>query len=116
MAAAALALVVAAACGGDGRTGNTSTEVRLSDAGNALVSRDTNPIIARNSPTIVVNPRDNENMVVVDRVDLPDYTAGVHISKDAGGSWQDVALGLPAGNKGKLFAPSAVYDAKGTLY
>ncbi len=117
MAAAAGALaLLAAACGGGGATGNTSTEVSVSPAGNALVSQDRNPIIARNSPTIVVNPRDGNRMVVVDRVDLPDYTAGVHVSNDAGASWQDVALNLPSGNKGKLFAPSAVYDAKGTLY
>ena len=114
--------VLAAACGAGGAggaggaTGNTSSETFVSTAGNALVSQDRNPIIARNSPTIVVNPNETTNMVVVDRVDLPDYTAGVHVSRDAGSSWQDVTLKAPSGNKGKLFAPSAAFGAKGTLF
>ena len=81
-----------------------------------LVSQDRNPIIARNSPVLAVNPTQRTNMVVVDRVDRPDYTAGVHVTNNGGGNWQDVALKLPAGSRGKLFAPSAAYDGKGMLY
>ena len=112
MAVLALAL---AACGGGGATGNTSKTV-APPAGDVLVSQDRNPIVGRNSPVLAVNPIQRTNMVVVDRVDRPDYTAGVHVSNDGGGNWQDVGLKLPTGNKGKLFAPSAVFDGKGELY
>ena len=115
MAAAALAVLLAA-CGGGGATGNTSKDAPVVAGGDVLVSQDHNPIVGRNSPSLAVNPERPTNMVVVDRVDRPDYTAGVHVSNDGGGNWQDIGLKLPAGNKGKLFAPSAVYDAKGTLY
>ena len=81
-----------------------------------LVSQDRNPIIARNSPVLAVNPVQRTNMVVVDRVDRPDYTAGVHVTNNGGSNWADVGLKLPTGNRGKPFAPSAAYDGKGTLY
>ncbi len=55
-------------------------------------------------------------LVVVDRVDRPDYTATVHVSNDQGKTWQDSALVLPTGNKGKLFAPNAAFDGHGILY
>lgn len=114
MAAAGLALLLAA-CGGGGATGNTSKEI-VPATSDVLVSQDHNPIVGRNSPSLAVNPIQRTNMVVVDRVDRPDYTAGVHVSNDGGSNWQDVNLKLPSGNKGKLFAPTAVYDDKGMLY
>jgi hypothetical protein len=114
VAGAALALLLAA-CGGGGATGNTSKEVPAAKA-DSLVSQDHSPIVERNSPSLAVNPTRDTNMVVVDRVDRPDYTAGVHVSSDGGGTWQDEVLKLPSGNKGKLFAPSAVFDSKGILY
>jgi hypothetical protein len=102
-----------AACGGGGKG---SDEITAAPGTDALVSQDRNPILARNSPSVAVNPTQRTNMVVVDRVDRPDYTAGVHVTNNGGGNWQDVGLKLPSGNKGKLFAPAAAYDAKGTLY
>jgi hypothetical protein len=114
-AGAALAFLLAA-CGGGGATGNTSKDAPVVVESNALVSQDHSPIIERNSPSMAMNPVQRTNMVVVDRVDRPDYTAGVHVSNDGGVTWQDVGLKLPTGNKGKLFAPTAVYDAKGILY
>ena len=112
-AATALALLLAA-CGGDG--GSATGELIPAPGEDVLVTQDRNPVIARNSPVLAVNPTQRTNMVVVDRVDRPDYTAGVHVTNNGGGNWQDVALKLPAGNKGKLFAPSAAYDGKGILY
>jgi hypothetical protein len=105
-----------AACGGGGATGNTSKEPPVVAGTDVLVSQDHSPIVERNSPSLAVNPTQATNMVVVDRVDRPDYTAGVHVSNNGGGSWQDVGLKLPTGNNGKLFAPTAAYDAKGILY
>jgi hypothetical protein len=108
-----LALLLAACGGGGGSSGVDELRVAPPDV---LVSQDRNPIIARNSPALAVNPTQRTNMVVVDRVDRPDYTAGVHVTNNGGGNWQDIALKLPAGNKGKLFAPAAAYDAHGMLY
>ena len=108
-----LMLLLAACAGGAG--GSESAELLPAPGQDVLVSQDRNPIIARNSPVLVVNPNQRTNMVVVDRVDRPDFSAGVHVSNDGGTNWQDVALKLPAGG-GKLFAPSAAYDDRGTLY
>src|SRR5439155_11015958 len=79
-------------------------------------NQDQSTVIAHNSPSLAVNPVQPTNVVVVDRVDRPDYTAGTHVSNDGGRTWRDVSLQLPAGSKSKLFAPSAVFDAKGILY
>jgi len=108
-------MLFAACGGGDGDAADVG-EITVAPGEDVLVSQDRNPIVARNSPVLVVNPNQRTNMVVVDRVDRPDYTAGVHVTNNGGGNWQDIALKLPAGNRGKLFAPSAAFDAKGMLY
>ncbi len=112
-AAAALALFLAA-CGG-GESPN-SQELLPSPGEDILVTADPNPVIARNSPALAINPLQRTNMVIVDRVDRPDYSAGVHVTNDGGTIWTDVALTLPPGTSGKLFAPSAAYDGRGVLY
>jgi hypothetical protein len=83
---------------------------------NVQVNQDNSVITAHNSPSLAQNPLKPAQLVVVDRVDRPDYTAGVHISSDRGTTWQDSALVLPAGSKSKLFAPTAVFDGRGILY
>lgn len=114
-AALGLALLLAACGGGDADSANVR-EISVAPGDDVLVSQDRNPIVARNSPVLAVNPTQRTNMVVVDRVDRPDYAAGVHVTNNGGGNWQDIALKPPPGNPGKFFAPSAVYDAKGMLY
>ena len=113
VAGVAVALLLAACGGGEA---SNSAELTQAPGEDVLVSQDRNPVVARNSPVLAVNPTQATNMVVVDRVDRPDYTAGVHVTNNAGLNWQDVGLKLPADNKGKLFAPSAAYDGKGILY
>jgi hypothetical protein len=108
---AGLALLLAACAGGDGDVANVG-EITVAPSGDVLVSQDRNPIIARNSPVLAVNPVQGTNMVIVDRVDRPDYTAGVHVTNNGGGNWAEVGLKQPTGNSGKLFAPSAAYDAR----
>lgn len=112
--AVATALLLGACGGGDDTS--DSAELLPAPGADALVTQDRNPVLARNSPVLVVNPTQRTNMVVVDRVDRPDYTAGVHVSNDGGTNWQDVALKPPAGVEGKLFAPSAAFDDRGMLY
>src|SRR5690349_17865675 len=106
-AAGAVLALALAACGGGGSS--NAGELKPAPGVDALVSQDRNPVIARNSTVLSVNPTQRTNMVVVDRVDRPDYTAGVHVTNNGGLNWQDVALKLPAGNTGKLFAPSAAF-------
>lgn len=109
----ALALLLAA-CGGGGSP--NAEELVPAPGEDILVTQDPNPIIAHNSPALAVNPLQQTNMVIVDRVDRPDYSAAVHITNDGGTNWRDVALKLPPGVAGKLFAPSAAYDGRGVLY
>ena len=73
-------------------------------------------MIARNSPSLAVNPLQATNVVIADRVDRPDFGAGVHVSNDGGGTWQEMGLAVPAGAAGKPFAPTAAFDGRGTLY
>ncbi|MGI8808914.1 MAG: sialidase family protein [Acidimicrobiales bacterium] len=105
-----------AGCGGGGGDPSPIGEITVAPGGDVLVSQDRNPIVARNSPVLAVNPLQPTNMVVVDRVDRPDFTAAVHVTNNGGTNWQDVALKMPAGVAGKLFAPVAAYDARGVLY
>ena len=108
-----LALLLAACGGGDSPN---AEELVPAPGEDVLVTQDRNPVIARNSPALAINPIQRTNMVIVDRVDRPDYSAGVHITNDGGTNWRDVPLTIPAGVSGKLFAPAAAYDARGTLY
>ena len=85
-------------------------------APNVLVNQDNSVITAHNSPSLAQSPVNPEQLAVVDRVDRPDYTATVHVSSDQGRTWQDSSLVLPAGNMGKLFAPTAAFDGHGILY
>lgn len=111
----ALALLLAG-CGGGAGDPSGVGEITVAPGGDVLVSQDRDPIVARNSPVLAVNPTQPTNMVVVDRVDRPDFSAGVHVTNNGGTVWQDVALKAPAGVSGKLFAPAAAYDARGMLY
>jgi hypothetical protein len=112
--AAGLALVLVA-CGGGGGSGSVGAIV-AAPGGDTLVSLDPNPIIARNSPVLAVNPTQSTNMVVVDRVDRPDYGLGVHVTNNSGANWQDMTLPRPPGSTGKPYAPAAAYDTRGLLY
>jgi hypothetical protein len=109
-----LALLLAA-CGGGGSSDNAGELIPAPDP-DVLVTQDRNPVVARNSPVLAVNPLQRTSMVIVDRVDRPDYSAGVHLTNDGGLNWREVPLKLPAGVQGKLFAPSAAYDGRGVLY
>jgi prepilin-type processing-associated H-X9-DG protein len=112
-----LALVVGAAVA---LTGPEAPAVH----GNVLVNRE-GPIDVRNSPTIARNPARGDNLVTTYRMDRPGYSAFLSWSDDAGRTWQQTDLPLPADTprcaaspKGDPcpFAPDAVFAPDGTLY
>ena len=72
-------------------------------------------IAANNSPELVRNPRRAGNVVLVHRIDRPTFSAAVQWSADAGGSWHETALPLPAG-KDRPYGPDAAFAPDGTLY
>jgi hypothetical protein len=72
-------------------------------------------IDAHNSPTLARNPLDPDNLIVVHRVDRPDFSAVLHRTADGGQRWSSTALPLPPG-KDRPFAPDAAFGPDGTLY
>jgi len=83
---------------------------------NVLVVPDNSIIGAHNSPVLAQNPTRRTNLVVGDRVDVPDYTATVHVSFDGGRSWANSPLPTPGGPGEKLYAAQTAFDARGMLY
>lgn len=75
-------------------------------------------INAHNSPTVARNPRSPGHLVVVNRIDTPRFSCGLHTSSNGGVSWQDAELPFPAGEEDppRCFAPDAAYSSDGTLY
>jgi hypothetical protein len=70
---------------------------------------------ASDSPAIVRNPTNAQNVVIVDRIDRPGYSAAVHWTMDAGQSWRTTSLPLPPG-RDRPYGPDAVFGSNGTLY
>ncbi|MEX2620089.1 MAG: sialidase family protein [Egibacteraceae bacterium] len=70
---------------------------------------------ARNSPGIVRNPTDPDNLVVVHRIDRPMFGAEVHASHDGGATWSVTEPPLPD-ELDRPFAPDAAFAPDGTLY
>ncbi|MGH9177565.1 MAG: hypothetical protein ACRD0N_03290 [Acidimicrobiales bacterium] len=73
---------------------------------------------ANNSPTLARDPTDARHLVVVNRIDLPQYSCALHESRDGGATWQPGAIPFPAGEElpERCFAPDAVFDVEGNLY
>jgi BNR repeat-like domain len=72
-------------------------------------------IRAHNSPTVVRNPRDPDNLVVTSRIDSPDFSCAVHVSTDGGREWDDTTVPVPAGGGRTCYAPDAAFEPDGTL-
>lgn len=79
---------------------------------------DRRDISAHNSPTLVQNPMNPENLVVVNRIDTPIFSCGLQLSPDGGASWREGRLPFPAEEElpERCFAPDAAFAADGTLY
>lgn len=70
---------------------------------------------ANDSPTVVRNPTNAQNIVVTNRIDRPGYSADVHWSTDGGQTWHSSALPLPPG-RDRPYAPDPAFATDGTLY
>lgn len=79
---------------------------------------DLRSIDANNSPTLARSPTDPTQLAVVNRVDTPRFSCAMHVSSDAGATWQPVEIPFPEGEQlpPRCFAPDAAYGADGTLY
>jgi hypothetical protein len=77
---------------------------------------DLGDISAHNSPTLVRNPRDARNLVVSNRIDSPDFSCAVHVSRDDGETWRRTRVAIPPGPGRKCYAPDAAFGADGTLH
>ena len=73
-------------------------------------------ISANNSPTLARNPRDARELAVSNRVDSPRFSCALHVSRDGGTRWSQVAIPIPRGEESKCFAPDVAYGADGTLF
>ena len=71
---------------------------------------------ANNSPTLVRNPRDARELAVSNRVDSPRFSCALHVSRDGGARWSQVAIPIPRGEEPKCFAPDVAYGADGKLF
>lgn len=89
-----------------------------------------------NSPGVAVNPRDPDNVAVVNRVDRPGFSAELRWSADGGQTWSSTELPLPEGtgraegpaveltpdgevrfvDTQRPFAPDLAFAPDGTLY
>lgn len=72
---------------------------------------------ANNSPELVQDPTDKRFIVLVNRLDAPDFSCAMEVSGDGGRTWAPAA-GAPAlpGGTDKCYAPEAAFDRKGRLY
>ncbi|MGH9122562.1 MAG: sialidase family protein [Acidimicrobiales bacterium] len=96
-----------------------------SPLGNVQVSKLASAITAEDTPSLARNPKNPDELVMVNRVDRPDFTAEVRYSTDGGNTWQNSALQMPAEDQyqggeslvaHKLYAPRPVWDDNGNLY
>lgn len=71
-------------------------------------------IDANNTPSLTRNPLLERNLVLVHRVDRPEFSAQLHSSLDGGRTWVPTALPLPAGLE-RPYAPDAAFAPDGTL-
>ncbi|HUP70115.1 MAG TPA: sialidase family protein [Acidimicrobiales bacterium] len=85
--------------------------------GNSPITRDPNAldIRARNSPSVVADPKNPEHLAIAARVDSPRFSCVLHLSTDGGARWVEAAT--PSETEGvACFAPDASFGGDGRLY
>ncbi len=73
-------------------------------------------ISAHNSPTLVRNPTQSDNLAVSSRIDTPFFSCALHFSLDGGKSWSLTGVPAPEGEEAKCFAPDLAFSSDGTLH
>lgn len=115
-------LCAVAAVVGVGLRLTTSTDTKV---GGEVILQGETIIHAINSPTILRNPTDADNLVATYRVDRPVFSAHLEWSADGGASFNKVGLPLPPGttpcsateaDRPCPFAPDIAFGPDGTLY
>ncbi len=79
-------------------------------------SRDPGDITANNSPALARSPRRSDTLAVVNRIDGPDYSCALNVSRDRGAHWSRVPVPIARGQGRKCYAPDVVYASDGTLF
>lgn len=97
---------------------DTPHRARALGANLAINDGASNPLdlSANNSPALVRNPVDENNLVIANRIDSPNYSCALNVSFDGGGRWTQTAIPAPAGAEPKCFAPDVAFSPNGTLY
>jgi hypothetical protein len=76
---------------------------------------DLSDISAHNSPTLARHPRDASTLAVSSRIDSPDFSCAVHVSRDGGARWRRLRVPVPRGRP-KCYAPDLAFGADGRLH
>jgi hypothetical protein len=101
------------------------TSERTTTIGPNVIVQGLTRIDAINSPTILHNPTNSDNLVVSYRIDRPNYSAAIQHSHDGGATWELTDLPIPNGidactatlaNKPCPFGPDMAFDHDGRLY
>jgi hypothetical protein len=97
-------------------SGDASARVDGADRPVNAGAGDLADITAHNSPTLVRNPRNPQNLVATSRIDSPDFSCAVHASFDGGRRWTRTRVPIPKGGGRTCFAPDATFGSDGTLH
>jgi hypothetical protein len=97
---------------------DTPREARTLGPNLAINDGASNPrdLSANNSPTLVRNPVEQDNLVEANRIDSPAYSCALNVSFDGGGRWTQTGIPAPSGEEPKCYAPDAAFSSDGTLY
>ena len=79
---------------------------------------DKRDLSANNSPTLAANPTNPANLALANRIDTPLFSCALHVSFDAGASWEETAIPFPGGEEAppRCFAPDIAFGSDGRLY
>jgi len=77
---------------------------------------DLGDISANNSPTLARNPRDRAHLAVANRIDSPDFSCALHVSRDGGARWRRTRIPIAEGEGPKCYAPDVTFAADGALH
>ncbi len=110
----AVALLSSVACAG----GDSAQRVPRGVAEDNIQIGEETPealIQAASSPSVAVHPRNEDNLVVGYRIELPAYSCAVAVSFDGGTQWEPSRLDLPPGAE-RCYTTSLAFDAEGIVH